>query len=274
MPQLASGRKKPPPAPPPSSAPTEIPIDLEPSPPEPAKPREPPKPPEPPKAPEPPRPVKPPPPREQEPSATREAGKAEKKTKLEQDEDGTSPKRQRRSKRSKGDSPFGGKGGRFRVNLCFVEPGTTSVRVSEGCEPVLSFYTDELDVSPRRFDRGFPGVRRRTEWFALHYDGRFEVTTTGYYTFRLLSDDGAMLYIDGALVIDNDGQHSTRSEKMSLPLNAGEHEFRVLYFQGPGHTLALQLFVQPPGQPEELFGPVVGKPVKRAAAVTGAAARE
>jgi hypothetical protein len=148
------------------------------------------------------------------------------------------------------------------VNLCFVEPGTTSVRVSEGCEPVLSFYTDELDVSPRRFDRGFPGVRRRTEWFALHYSGRFEVTTTGYYTFRLLSDDGALLYIDGALVIDNDGQHSTRSQKMSLPLNAGEHEFRVLYFQGPGHTLALQLFVQGPGQSETLFGPVVGKRLK------------
>jgi hypothetical protein len=254
------GRRPKPPAPPPSAAPTLIPVDLEPPAPEPPKPPEPPKSPEP-KAPDPPKPVAPPPP-EQTPSSTREAGKTQKgETKLARDEDGILPRKQRRSKGAKkrNDSPFGGKGGTFRANLCFVEPGTKSVLASEGCEPVLSFYSDELDVSPRRFQRGFPGVRRRTEWFALHYEGRFEVTSTGYYTFRLLSDDGAVLYIDGALAIDNDGQHEPRSEKMALPLNAGEHEFRVLYYQGPGDTLALQLFVQPPGQPEQLFGPVVGK---------------
>lgn len=127
----------------------------------------------------------------------------------------------------------------------------------DGCKPVASFRTNAIDVAPRRFTHGFPGVERRVDWFGIDYRGRFKVRATDYYTFRLLSDDGAIFYIDGQPVIDNDGQHSPRSEKMALPLTKGEHEFRLLYFQGPGETLALELFVKRYKTEERPFGPVL-----------------
>jgi hypothetical protein len=138
-----------------------------------------------------------------------------------------------------------------------VKKTLESARELEGCEPIASFLTDELNVSPRRFRRGFAGVERRVEWFGIDYRGRFKVKKSGYYAFRLLSDDGALLFIDGAQVLDNDGQHAPRSVKMALPLKQGEHEFRVLYYQGPGGSLALQLFVKGYNEPERLFGPEI-----------------
>jgi hypothetical protein len=125
----------------------------------------------------------------------------------------------------------------------------------DGCSPVTEFRTNALDVAPRRFTEGFPGFTRRVDFFGVDYGGHFKVRAAGYYTFRLLADDGALLYIDGELVIDNDGRHSPVSKNMSLPLSAGEHEFRVLYYQGPPDELALQLFVKGYKTEERLFGP-------------------
>ena len=150
---------------------------------------------------------------------------------------------------------FGGSTGAFQADVCFVRRGIESALVLEGCDPVASFFTNEINVAPRRFRRGFPGVEKRIEWFGIAYRGRFTVRESGYFTFRLVSDDGALLFVDEALVLDNDGLHSPRSVKMAMPLSAGEHRFRLLYYQGPGDRLALQLFVKTYKTPERLFGP-------------------
>jgi hypothetical protein len=152
-------------------------------------------------------------------------------------------------------SPFSGKEGAFRARVCMLERDVETALAVENCKAVTSFRTDAIDIPPRRFTEGFPGYRRRAEFFGVDYRGRFNVRAAGYYTFRLLSDDGSVLYIDGEQVIDNDGQHPPRSQKMSLPLSKGEHQFRLLYYQGPGSKLALQLFVKGFKSEERLFGP-------------------
>jgi hypothetical protein len=150
---------------------------------------------------------------------------------------------------------FVGKPGAFSAKVCFLPKDTRSVHALEGCKSVSKFSANELNVSPRRFRRGFPGVEKRVDWFGIEYQGRFKVRAGGYYTFRLLSDDGAVLFIDGHQVLDNDGQHSVREAKIALPLTQGEHDFRLLYYQGPASSLALQLFVKAYKKPERLFGP-------------------
>jgi hypothetical protein len=152
-------------------------------------------------------------------------------------------------------SAFLGKHGAFSAKVCFLPKDTMSALALEGCKSVTKFSTNELNVSPRRFRRGFPGVEKRVEWFGIDYQGRFKVRAGGYYTFRLVSDDGAVLFIDGHQVLDNDGKHSAREAKIALPLTQGEHDFRLLYYQGPGSSLALQLFVKGYKKPERLFGP-------------------
>jgi hypothetical protein len=223
--------------------------------------------PEPAPAPEPPPPsIAPPPPPPAEPEAPEAAPAAPEPPKKRlvraaperpRVPEGKRPERRRKSnERAPEDATaFGGKTGAFRASVCLLPKNTRSALSLDGCKPVATFSTNEINVPPRRFKRGFPGVEDRVEWFGIDYSGRFEVRATGYYTFRLVSDDGAVLFIDGERVLDNDGIHVPVSGKMSMPLSAGEHDFRLLYFQGPGGRLALQLFVKGYGTEERPFGP-------------------
>ena len=116
-----------------------------------------------------------------------------------------------------------------------------------------TIWAKELNIPERDFKQGFPGVSDRIEWFAIQYSGRFGVSRPGFYVFRLLSDDGSRLSIDGRLTINNDGLHPPRSVSGSATLNEGGHEIGVEYFQGPRLHIALQLFVTPPGGTETVF---------------------
>lgn len=116
-----------------------------------------------------------------------------------------------------------------------------------------NIYTTRLNVQPRRFDEGFPGVTDRFEWFAIEYTTRFWVETPGVWSFRLLSDDGSALYIDERRVINNDGVHEPWSVSGSARLEGGIHDMRVAYFQGPRWHVALVLDVKLPGEKWHVF---------------------
>lgn len=152
---------------------------------------------------------------------------------------------------------FGGPKGAFHAEICFISDTVKRLSDITTCAPVGTFSTDAINVEPRRFNEGFPGVSTRTAWFAIKYRGKFKVESADYYTFRLLSDDGASLHIDGYPIIDNDGQHMPRSVQNTITLEAGEHEFSLFYYQGPPEFLALQLFVKQFNGSERLFGPVI-----------------
>jgi len=125
------------------------------------------------------------------------------------------------------------------------------------CEAAGVFFTDVINVPPRSFTDGFPGITERTEWFKIEFRGTFTAEEADYYRFRLLSDDGALLYIDDYLIIDNDGMHEPRSREMTITLDAGEHAFRLVYWQGQRVRIALQLFVKRYNHVERLFGPKI-----------------
>jgi outer membrane protein OmpA-like peptidoglycan-associated protein len=114
-------------------------------------------------------------------------------------------------------------------------------------------YTDRLDIPIRDFSEGFPGVTDRFEWFGLVYTGRFQVPKRGEYKWRLFSDDGSRLWIDGKEIIDNDGIHGSESVEATTALDPGPHDIRIWYFQGPATEVSLQLFVGPPGGTERVF---------------------
>ena len=58
---------------------------------------------------------------------------------------------------------------------------------------------------------------------------------------RLLRADGAILYLDGAMLVDNDGTHYTASKTGSKALKKGHHDFKLDYFQGPRYHITMQL---------------------------------
>lgn len=109
-----------------------------------------------------------------------------------------------------------------------------------------------LNTADGGSEAGFPGIDGPTEAIAIDFGGVFSVKRSGFYTFRLVSDDGSILWIDDHEVVDNDGVHRVASKIGVVQLESGRHRIRVHYFQVSGNT-ALQLFVAPPGEPEKLW---------------------
>jgi len=120
-------------------------------------------------------------------------------------------------------------------------------------KPAGTIYTTSLNIPTQDFRAGFPGVTKKTEWFAIDYTGKFWIQTAGRYKFILTSDDGSKLYIDDQLTIDNDGIHPTLAKDAAVELTQGVHKIRVSYFQGPGYEIALILEIEAPFLPRRVF---------------------
>ena len=120
-------------------------------------------------------------------------------------------------------------------------------------EPVGSIWTTKLNVTPRHWKDGFPGVTKRDEWFGIVYTGRFWIEKPGKYQFALTSDDGSKLFIDDQLVIDNDCQHPPLARSGDARLTGGMHQIRVQYFQGPRDCIALVLEIAGPDEDWRIF---------------------
>jgi len=143
----------------------------------------------------------------------------------------------------------------LKGDIYYIPEGTSSLPDFSTLTPVGSIYTKVLNVTERSFDSGFPGVTDRFEWFAIRYTGTFQVENEGEYNFRLVSDDGSRLFIDGNKIIDDDGVHPAQSATGSVFLSKGIHQIEVDYFQGPRYYVALQLFWTTPGGTETISSP-------------------
>lgn len=126
-------------------------------------------------------------------------------------------------------------------------------RLHRDYESLGTLYTRTINIAPRDFTEGFPGLKNVYEWFAIQYRGMIYIKESGTYKFRLLSDDGSKLYIDSELIIDNDGLHSPKSKEESVYFSKGEYPIRIDYFQGPKTKIALQLFATQPNEQEKIF---------------------
>lgn len=143
--------------------------------------------------------------------------------------------------------------GELSGDIYYIRPGTRKLPKFRKMKPVGTIYTDSLNVPPRDFREGFPGLTSRIEWFAIDYTGKFWIEKPGQYGFSMQSDDGSILYIDDRVVIDNDGVHPPKTLTGSVNLGGGIHRIRVSYFQGPRWQVALKLSVQAPDEKLKIF---------------------
>jgi hexosaminidase len=84
--------------------------------------------------------------------------------------------------------------------------------------------------------------------FGITYTGYVKVDADGLYTFNLLSDDGAILYIDDEVVADNDGVHNTTEKVGVIGLQKGFHKIKIRYFN-TGEIGWLNVLLSKDGQP-------------------------
>jgi hypothetical protein len=125
-----------------------------------------------------------------------------------------------------------------------LPPWTVHVPRFSELEPIGAVYTPALAVYSPFFTEGIPGLTSRTEWFGINYQGSFWVDEPAEFQFELIADDGAKLYVDHRLVIDNDNLHPSQSARGKIRLKTGEHSIRVAYFQGTRTEVALVVSVK------------------------------
>jgi len=148
----------------------------------------------------------------------------------------------------------------LRGQIYKIKSNSTKLPDFARLKPIGTIYTSSLNVPPHDFSAGFPGVSKRTEWFAIDYTGRFWIEKPGTYRFMLMSDDGSKLYIDDELVVDNDGVHAPAERGGTATLGRGIHRIRVSYFQGPRYHVALILQIGRPGEGYRVFSTDEFKP--------------
>ncbi|MCG8330040.1 MAG: metallophosphoesterase [Chitinophagales bacterium] len=80
-------------------------------------------------------------------------------------------------------------------------------------------------------------IEHRDNTFGIVMEGYVDLPATDTYTFFTRSDDGSKLYINGHLVVDNDGHHGAFWEYGTTILEKGKHHIRIEYFEAYGSEM-------------------------------------
>jgi S1-C subfamily serine protease len=108
--------------------------------------------------------------------------------------------------------------------------------VDEGTTPKL-----QLDQVPQIPD----------DYYALALEGYLEIPETGVWTVAVASDDGSRVFVDGELLINNDGLHPTQWGAGRDRWQKGLHTLRIEFFEGIGDA-ELRLVLSQDGSAELL----------------------
>lgn len=90
-------------------------------------------------------------------------------------------------------------------------------------KPVKQGYVKDLDDTVRE---------DRRAGYAISYKGYLRVPADGLYVISSGTSDGSRLHVDGKLIAENDGIHSTSQRLYSLSLRKGLRAFELKYFKG------------------------------------------
>ncbi len=128
-----------------------------------------------------------------------------------------------------------GLGAGLRVDIFPVPDGISSLQQVkwdakpqfEGVAPTIDFVENEWG--------------KLTDLFAARFTGYLKIPQTSNYLFRLRSDDGSRLLLNGQTIINHDGLHGPDAKDGEIALAAGNHEIVVEYFEnGGGNVLTLE----------------------------------
>lgn len=145
----------------------------------------------------------------------------------------------------------GRKGDAFRSDFVkdqLHEAVTTEQQLQTGLSNLWYDYPGDwckgIEEAPLKGEYVTDGVcipKEAKENIGLVITGYLEVPEDGVYTFRLYSDDGSQLTVDGVMVVDNDGMHDARELVGQHAMKKGLHPIRVLYFDHNGGDLRLKV---------------------------------
>ena len=125
---------------------------------------------------------------------------------------------------SKGSSPLTQPG--LKVDFYAPNPSNVSRETLQAMTPSATGVATTIVMDQ-------PVLKTR-DAFALMFTGHIVIEKPGKYTFFISSDDGSRFYIDGELLIDNDGLHGMVEKQGTVQLTAGLHPIVATYFDNGG----------------------------------------
>lgn len=97
-----------------------------------------------------------------------------------------------------------------------------------GEKPNVAKVIATLDLDKKQKDFGVD------DHFTVTIDGFIAISGSGKYRFRVTSDDGCRLSINGAVVVDADGLRAGEARDGEVFLKKGLHPIRIEYFENNG----------------------------------------
>ncbi len=122
--------------------------------------------------------------------------------------------------------------------------------VRNGSLEQMAHLKPKSEGRAERFTLDFPGHRNNN--FVVKYTGAFHVAKAGRYTFTTSSDDGSRVYVNGQLVVNNDGTHPPTEKSGTIELAEGDQQIVVTYYQLGGEWVLKVLWEGPGIAKEEI----------------------
>lgn len=73
--------------------------------------------------------------------------------------------------------------------------------------------------------------------YAMRWSGSLDVDQDGAWGFKTRSDDGSQVYVNGQLIVNNDGNHGPIDKEGALVLGKGLHELVITFFENGGGAM-------------------------------------
>jgi ferric-dicitrate binding protein FerR (iron transport regulator) len=141
---------------------------------------------------------------------------------------------------------------------------TAALFPAAGGSGLKAEYFDNADLTVLRVTRvdpqidfawglGAPYPSIDPDYFSVRWSGFVEPAASGPHTFHVVSDDGARLWVDGKLLIDDWTVRGTRERTGTIELEAGRlYEIRLEYFECVS-IAGVRLLWSWPGQPPDVI---------------------
>jgi hypothetical protein len=130
------------------------------------------------------------------------------------------------------------------------------VTLAEPTSGVQATYFDNRDltgstltrVEPRidiNYGTGSPSPNLGPDQFSVRWSARLLADRTETYRFYTQSDDGARLWVDGVLIVDDWTDHGVVENSGTIALSAGRHDLHMEFYDNGGAALARLLWSSP-----------------------------
>lgn len=94
-------------------------------------------------------------------------------------------------------------------------------------------------------NKGPEGVNIGKDSFSIKWHGLLTMPLFGKHKFRLVSDDGSRLFLNGVPIVKNDGIHPARKVSARKYIRKGTYPVEIRYFQMHGEAI-IYLYWRPP----------------------------